>query len=49
MSDQFRPPIVDPLTAGLALGAVILLLLRVGSVWIIAAGAAAGLVNGMLL
>ena len=41
--------IVDPLTAGLALGAALLLLLRVPSLWIVVGGAAAGLARGFLV
>jgi chromate transporter len=41
--------IVDPLTAGLALAAASLLLLRVPSLWIVAGGAAFGLARGFLV
>jgi chromate transporter len=41
--------IVDALTAGLALGAALLLLLRVPSLWIIAGGAAVGLARAFLV
>jgi len=41
--------IVDPMTLGLALGAAILLLYRVPSVWIVVAGALIGLARGFLV
>jgi chromate transporter len=41
--------IVDPLTAGLALAAALLLLLRVPSLWIVAGGAAVGIARTLLV
>jgi chromate transporter len=41
--------IVDPLTAGLALAATLLLLLRLPSIWIVAGGAAVGIAPGLFV
>jgi len=41
--------IVDPLTAGLAFAAVVLLLVRVPSLWIVAGGAAIGVARAFLV